>query len=131
MLNKQETNTIRKEINNMDIIMQSVIREVTRELKLERVELTAYTNEPDPMLDGLVVTNVNTKIVYLDTHRWINFTMIILPDNRMEVHYNVYSYSGLLRSKMIRVSEVVELKSFVTLMFSQDLVLETDSKIVE
>ena len=115
----------------MDIIMQSIIKEVTRELKLECVELTAYTNEPDPMLDGLVVTNVNTKIVYLDTHRWINFTMIILLDNRMEVHYNIYSYSEPLRSKMIRVSEVVELKAFVTLMFSQDLVLETDSNIVE
>lgn len=125
MLNKQEFKSNGRELRVMRDVMIAYIKQVSKELKIGLIETKVTIDEE------VVSLKLNSKFDYLDGYRWSEFTVISVENDKYEITYTIYSYDEPLRSRMIRVLTNQELKSFISLVLKQDLVLETDSNIVE
>lgn len=73
---------------------------------------------------------LSVKFDYLNETRYVQFK-VTKKQCVWTITYRIYSYDDFLRERTIETILVVELQMFMQLVLKQDLVLETDSNIVE
>lgn len=73
---------------------------------------------------------LSVKFDYLNETRYVQFR-VTKKQCVWTITYRIYSYDDFLRERTIETILVVELQMFMQLVLKQDLVLETDSNIVE
>lgn len=73
---------------------------------------------------------LSVKFDYLNETRYVQFK-VTKKQCVWTITYRIYSYDDFLRERTIETILVVELQMFMQLVLRQDLVLETDSNIVE
>lgn len=141
MLNKQEIKSIRKEDKNMSDL-ELYMRDLSLEAQSTKDILTAHLGEAVRVL-SLTTKDIkfnvegncksftlSVKFDYLNETRYVQFR-VTKKQCVWTITYRIYSYDDFLRERTIETILVVELQMFMQLVLKQDLVLETDSNIVE
>lgn len=141
MLNKQEIKSIRKEDKNMSDL-ELYMRDLSLEAQSTKDILTAHLGEAARVL-SLTTKDIkfnvegncksftlSVKFDYLNETRYVQFR-VTKKQCVWTITYRIYSYDDFLRERTIETILVVELQMFMQLVLKQDLVLETDSNIVE
>lgn len=141
MLNKQEIKSIRKEDKNMSDL-ELYMRDLSLEAQSTKDILTAHLGEAARVL-SLTTKDIkfnvegncksftlSVKFDYLNETRYVQFR-VTKKQCVWTITYRIYSYDDFLRERTIETILVVELQMFMQLVLRQDLVLETDSNIVE
>lgn len=141
MLNKQEIKSIRKEDKNMSDL-ELYMRDLSLEAQSTKDILTAHLGEAARVL-SLTTKDIkfnvegncksftlSVKFDYLNETRYVQFK-VTKKQCVWTITYRIYSYDDFLRERTIETILVVELQMFMQLVLRQDLVLETDSNIVE
>lgn len=141
MLNKQEIKSIRKEDKNMSDL-ELYMRDLSLEAQSTKDILTAHLGEAVRVL-SLTTKDIkfnvegncksftlSVKFDYLNETRYVQFK-VTKKQCVWTITYRIYSYDDFLRERTIETILVVELQMFMQLVLRQDLVLETDSNIVE
>lgn len=141
MLNKQEIKSIRKEDKNMSDL-ELYMRDLSLEAQSTKDILTAHLGEAVRVL-SLTTKDIkfnvegncksftlSVKFDYLNETRYVQFK-VTKKQCVWTITYRIYSYDDFLRERTIETILVVELQMFMQLVLKQDLVLETDSNIVE
>lgn len=141
MLNKQEIKSIRKEDKNMSDL-ELYMRDLSLEAQSTKDILTAHLGEAARVL-SLTTKDIkfnvegncksftlSVKFDYLNETRYVQFK-VTKKQCVWTITYRIYSYDDFLRERTIETILVVELQMFMQLVLKQDLVLETDSNIVE